>query len=66
MFCFKKRLSVFCQKHIDKFFIPVEESNNLIKISFNDITRRCILSTYVLDMKTEFVISPCQNLNDHD
>ena len=60
------RLCDLSRKYIDNFFINVVASDEYDLIKFEDVIGRCILTKVYSDLDIELVISPCQDLYEHD
>ena len=61
-----KNLNKLCQKHIDKFFIHVVDSDEHLVINFSSSIERVIFMQYTYEENTEIILSPCLDLTEHD
>jgi len=63
---FFNSLNLLTLKHIHKFFLMVKLTNDYELVEFKNINRKCIIFEYKNSTAIEYMLMPCENLNDCD
>ena len=55
-----------CSSKLNSFFIRVNVTENYKLVKLENIIRRCIRSSYIIDTIEYLIVSPCNDLKEHD